>query len=511
MRHITIGLLASTALAAPAAAQGLLTSFITDSAGDAIWLCQDLNQNGHYNDAGEINQFYDEGLGAFSLSSNQALLWRPDGSLFVSDSTEDFILELADQNADLDANDPGEAKVWFNGDPAQNASGITMAVARGMWLDGNGVLWVASGNAGGSTPNPGEDVILRLEDKNADGDANDLDEAEIYFEALPGAALGDSIPVDVIRGFDGALYMLDAGVSMSRPKGVYRLEDLDNSGAIDAPGEETTFFLVPPTGSSVFHWSLQQDDQGRMYLADTSGDVIWRFQDSNGDGSIDSSTEAEVVWTAPGSSNIWSFQVVRGNELYVAEDQTPDRLLRMFDTNSDGVFDAVTETETIYDETVSPTNIGSPRGIALAPAGQFIGLGYCDPAVINSTGNSGVLTAFGTQFANANNVTLLVEGLPSGEFGFFLNGTGNNVVNMPGGSAGNLCVSTSIGRYNGAMEIFQSGTLGTGSLVLDLANTPTPMGPVAIQAGETWYFQCWYRDTPGVTSNFTNGLEIQFQ
>lgn len=140
-----------------------------------------------------------------------------------------------------------------------------------------------------------------------------------------------------------------------------------------------------------------------------------------------------------------------------------------------------------------------------------IGTPYCDPANNNTTGFPGVLTAEGSDFASFNNVTLNVSGLPTGEFGFFLNGTGNGVVMNAGGSSGNLCVSTAIGRYNSASEIFNTGMTGTGSLTLDLNNTPTPTTPTTIMAGQTWYFQCWYRDTPGATSNFTNGLQIDFQ
>lgn len=506
MRTFCLGLGAGALLTLPLSAQGLLTTFVSDPSGDAIWMCQDLDQNGSYNEPGEIAQFYDEAIGGVALSSNQAILWRPDGGLFVSDGTEDIILELLDLNGDNDANDPGEANVWFYGDPALNASGVTMASARNMWLDPDGTLFVAVSNTGGG----GEDIILRLQDLDSNGDANGVGEASIYFEALPGAAIGDSIPVDILRGPDGALYYLDSGVSTTRPKGVYRLEDLDNSGAIDQPGEETPYFFVPVTGSSVFHWRMQMDNQGRMYVAETSGDVIWRFEDLNNDQSIDPVTEAEIVWTAPASSNIYAFQFAGDGEIYVAEDQTPDRLLRLFDSNNDGIFDAATETETIYDEGLSPTDIGSPRGMALAPSGSFLGLAYCDPAVANSTGSPASLKAFGSAFVSAQDVTLIAEGMPTGEFGYFLNGTGNGVTAMPGGSPGNLCVSTAIGRYNAVPQIFNTGLQGAGSLALDLTNTPTPLGPVAIQVGETWYFQGWYRDTPNATSNFTNGIEITF-
>ena len=83
----------------------------------------------------------------------------------------------------------------------------------------------------------------------------------------------------------------------------------------------------------------------------------------------------------------------------------------------------------------------------------------------------------------------------------------------PGGSDGNLCLGGSIGRYVGPGQIVNSGATGSFTLPLDLTQTPTPTGLVAIAAGETWNFQAWHRDAVGgfATSNFTDGLAVQFQ
>ena len=143
-------------------------------------------------------------------------------------------------------------------------------------------------------------------------------------------------------------------------------------------------------------------------------------------------------------------------------------------------------------------------------AGGVVGNAYCDPAASHSGGQSARLRVIGSTEPSDNALTLWADRLPQAEFGFFLNGTGNGVTSMPGNAAGDLCVSTSIGRYNGLDQIFFSGSDGLGSLALDLSQTPTPMGPTPILSGQTWYFQCWYRDTPGMTSNFTNGIEVTF-
>jgi hypothetical protein len=65
----------------------------------------------------------------------------------------------------------------------------------------------------------------------------------------------------------------------------------------------------------------------------------------------------------------------------------------------------------------------------------------------------------------------------------------------------------------GPGQIQNSGSAGEFSLSLDLAATPQPTGFVTIQAGDTWNFTCWHRDAVAgsTTSNFTDGLEIQFQ
>ena len=61
-------------------------------------------------------------------------------------------------------------------------------------------------------------------------------------------------------------------------------------------------------------------------------------------------------------------------------------------------------------------------------------------------------------------------------------------------------------------DIKDTGAGGAVSIQLDLTNTPTPGGPVAIQPGETWRFQLWFRDkNPGKTTNFTDGVSITFQ
>jgi hypothetical protein len=142
--------------------------------------------------------------------------------------------------------------------------------------------------------------------------------------------------------------------------------------------------------------------------------------------------------------------------------------------------------------------------------GGVTGAPYCGPAVPNSTGASATIHGVGSLVAEENALTLWAEGLPLNTFGYFINSMTMGQTPMAGGSAGTLCLSGSIGRYSVSGQIFNSGETGSGSLALNLPTTPTPTGPVMAVAGQTWFFQCWFRDSV-MMSNFTDGLQVNFQ
>jgi hypothetical protein len=142
-----------------------------------------------------------------------------------------------------------------------------------------------------------------------------------------------------------------------------------------------------------------------------------------------------------------------------------------------------------------------------------LGAAYCTPAVVNSTGVPAVILASGSSIASANNLRVTAASLPLQAFGYFLTSRTQGFVANPGGSQGNLCLGGSIGRYVGPGQIQSSGQSGFIALQLDLTNMPQPAGSVAVQVGQTWSFQSWYRDAVGgsATSNFTSGVAVTFQ
>ncbi len=139
---------------------------------------------------------------------------------------------------------------------------------------------------------------------------------------------------------------------------------------------------------------------------------------------------------------------------------------------------------------------------------SLIGANYCGPAIPNSVGLSAHICAIGSTVASMNDLVLGCSDMPPNEFGYFLNSRIQGCFS-PMGTPGKICLSNQIGRHN--MQILNSGPAGMFCTMINLTTFPNPgfpggMGQVV--AGDTWNFQCWYRD--GMTSNYSEGLQIIF-
>ncbi len=131
--------------------------------------------------------------------------------------------------------------------------------------------------------------------------------------------------------------------------------------------------------------------------------------------------------------------------------------------------------------------------------------------VTNSTGLGADLRLTGSDVAAANALTLQIESLPMNSMGYAIHSEGTGVVQNPGGSQGNLCIAgATIGRF--ATQVQSSGVTGTVTFTPDLTMLPTPVGSEPALAGETRYFQYWYRDSVGgaPTSNFSSAEGVTF-
>lgn len=133
------------------------------------------------------------------------------------------------------------------------------------------------------------------------------------------------------------------------------------------------------------------------------------------------------------------------------------------------------------------------------------GESYCAPAVANSTGLPGRISAAGSDVLVDNALVLVAEDLPNQQFGYFLTSQTEGLV-TPAGSQGNLCLGGTILRFNDS--VLNTGALGSFTLDVDLTSLPSSP-PASAVTGETWSFQAWFRDAnPGATSNFTDGVRL---
>lgn len=351
-------------------------AYVTDSGTDSIFRLQDTNYDGDYNDPGEVVEFYNEDFGPQSLGNNNSIATDQNGRVYVSDTSEDIVFLMVDLDGDGTAYGSGESRIFFDGNLNGNESDLELFSPNNLTIDLFNVVWIAEANNGAG----GVDSIVRLEDTNLDGDANDAGEASRYYiPNVSGSSTADSIPQGVVVGQDGVLYYLEISSNGFYEKGVYRLFDADGSGDIDPATEATPFFIPPQQSSNGFFWNVTQDEEGFFYIADSTNDLVWRFRDENGDNVVDPATEAIKYWEAAGSSLIWSVQPSGDGRLLVAESQSPDRVTLFEDLDGNGTIDPIGEVAEVYSENSSPVNISNPRGLTWKRRPQLIVFGDATP------------------------------------------------------------------------------------------------------------------------------------
>jgi len=154
------------------------------------------------------------------------------------------------------------------------------------------------------------------------------------------------------------------------------------------------------------------------------------------------------------------------------------------------------------------------------PASE-VGFRFCQPLVQNSSSVDAVITATGSAEVALNDLTLVVSGLPlAGTTAMLINSMNawagvNNPASGGVASDGRICIGG--GTFGRHWQHIYSGTAGTFSAPLNLNALPhpSPSGSYALPAlaGETWYWQCWYRDQSlgAGRSNFSTALGVLFE
>jgi len=343
-----VGVMAPATFLSSAAAQpvpkdqligGLL---VADLSLDGVWITRDLDGDGNARDAGESSIWFD--------ASNESGLPEPTGSpfslfvsidrsVFVGDGGTDSVYRLVDLNNDRDANDAGEATVWFSA----AASGADLATPNGLWQDDAGALYILT--AGTSST---QDAIYRTIDLNDDGDALDPGEASLWFDLQ--SLVPDSSAFELVFIGEAAFFVDLLG---SGTDAIIRAVDADGDGMIEAGEFDVFLDDANPFGVAI-GLALATDGQG-LYVMENLGSqeqILYRLEDLNGDGFIDAFDEVTELWNESlvpdgvelGSSN--ALAVGPDGQVMVASSggTAADNLFRLVDVDGDGRFLGAGET-----------------------------------------------------------------------------------------------------------------------------------------------------------------------
>ncbi len=142
--------------------------------------------------------------------------------------------------------------------------------------------------------------------------------------------------------------------------------------------------------------------------------------------------------------------------------------------------------------------------LQIAPS---IGVPFCGPAQPNSSGLSATVEAIGNAvgIGQPYEVTLHAAAMPTATFSMFLAGLSPSTQQV---GSGTLCLGSGLLRIRPSIA-FVRGAHRYEVQVTDVDETGAAN---PILAGQTWYFQAWFRDLdPGATSNFTDSVAISFQ
>lgn len=140
--------------------------------------------------------------------------------------------------------------------------------------------------------------------------------------------------------------------------------------------------------------------------------------------------------------------------------------------------------------------------LTVRPTVASPGVPFCPP-LASSIGQPGRLSLSGSASLAANDLTLVVDDLPPQKSLLFVYGFAS--AQLPFGD-GLLCAAAPLARLPPPLL---SDSLGSASRPLDSGQPPLGSGPAAVGAGDTVYFQTWYRDPTGGPAGFNLSDAVQ--
>ena len=343
----------------------------------------------------------------------------PSGTLVICDSTDDRLIALVDRNGSgtAEAEVPGEVFVFYD----DSSPGPDLSTPAHMARGPDGAILVLDGGT--------LDVVLRLLDRNGDGDANDAGEVSVYYDASAGGPRLFT-PNTFISLPDGVSYLSDDG---SAAKRILRLADLNGDRDALDPGEALIAYDATALSVPVLEdvESLVAVTDGHIFAGDTTSHAIYELQDFTGDGDFLDENELRLFFQSEGDLLLGDLDslAIEGEAVIVADEDT-GRFVRLRDGNADGDAADPGEAVVFLDATAS-VRVGDVNDfIALEGGGLLVLDGAKDTVFFVADGNADGdaldegevvewLSDDGTTFSTPNGLAFLPGNIlppPSGEF-----------------------------------------------------------------------------------------------
>lgn len=373
-----------------------------DQTEDAVYVLTDRNADGDSADAGEITLFFNA-ANASGLTNPTANIFdvfqASNGYVYAGDGDTDTVYRLKDLNGDGDANDAGEANVWFSA----AASGFTMPTPNGIAEGPDGAIYIV--NAGvASQP---ADVVYRTVDLNGDGDANDAGEATVWLNLQTLNSASSAFDISFIGN---VAYVTDT--NGGTPDTVYRIEDANGNGTID-PGEATVF--ISETNSFGAPMDIANAAQGNSVLtytwigSESDPPRIYRLTDLNGSKTIDSADEAVEVWNwnflPEGFNASVGFSIASdGDDIVLTSNggaANQRNVIRLSDLNGDGDYKDAGEQIILLSNAIDAATANRPRAVSYYSDGTKI-----PHPLVYSEGGAAVVFAADLSIADSDSAVL---------------------------------------------------------------------------------------------------------
>lgn len=121
-----------------------------------------------------------------------------------------------------------------------------------------------------ATDNFDPDNVILMHDADRDGDALDPGESSVWFDGLLPIGMSMTNPAELRRRADGSYYLLDNNtLDTTRPEAIYILRDLNaDDDVLDAGESEFWFELSPPGIIGATTFDVIEDNAGNVYTID---------------------------------------------------------------------------------------------------------------------------------------------------------------------------------------------------------------------------------------------------